>query len=461
MSLNWKELELLLSELPLEGSYIQKITEHDIHSFTFSMYSKSEKAWLLYFEIATPSSRVVRTDRMRKKSATMQRFTQYLRAHIEGRKVTNVHQLPYDRAFILTLENSEDRIKLLVRLFSGIGANAIVLSEDDTILELMYRRPQRGEEKGKKLIIEKRTSEGDKHFEVREWEGDSFNSFIDRMESEEAATSSKEALIKRLSEKRDRELHALEDRLRRQKERYASTAGFEASKTAADTLASYIHLARKGMESITLDGFDGSRITIPLDPALSPEENLEKLYQRYRKDRRTSELAKEEIERTEEEIESTRKHYDALIAEGSLQKLEKENARTKDGGKDSDGKPGVRVTVSGWDMIIGRTAKENDHILRRETRGSDIWMHTRDFAGAYVIIKAKKGKTVPLPVLLDAASLAIHYSKAKKNGRADLYYTEVKYLRRAKDGKTGLVIPTQERNLHAVLDEKRVKEILG
>ena len=109
MSLNWKELELLLSELPLEGSYIQKITEHDIHSFTFSMYSKSEKAWLLYFEIATPSSRVVRTDRMRKKSATMQRFTQYLRAHIEGRKVTNVHQLPYDRAFILTLENSEDR----------------------------------------------------------------------------------------------------------------------------------------------------------------------------------------------------------------------------------------------------------------------------------------------------------------------------------------------------------------
>ena len=181
MSLNWKELELLLSELPLEGSYIQKITEHAIHSFTFSMYSKSEKAWLLYFEIATPSSRVVRTDRMRKKSATMQRFTQYLRAHIEGRKVTNVHQLPYDRAFILTLENSEDRIKLLVRLFSGIGANAIVLSEDDTILELMYRRPQRGEEKGKKLIIEERTSEGDKHFEVREWEGDSFNSFIDRI----------------------------------------------------------------------------------------------------------------------------------------------------------------------------------------------------------------------------------------------------------------------------------------
>ena len=461
MSLNWKELELILSELPLEGSYIQKITEHDIHSFTFSMYSKTEKAWLLYFEIATPSSRVVRTDRMRKKSAKMQRFTQYMRSHLEGRKVTSVRQLPFDRAFILTLQNSEDSIKLLVRLFSGIGANAIIMTEDNTILELMYRRPQRGEEKGKKLIIEERADEGEKHFSVREWEGESFNSFIERQESDDAAAVSRESLIKRLSEKRDRELQALEERLRRQRERYKATEGYEATKTAADTLASFIHLARKGMDSITLDGFDGSRITIPLDPALSPEENLEKLYQRYRKDRKTSELALEEAEKTEAEIEETSKRYDDLIAEGNLQKLEKENARPRDGGKESDGRPGVRVTVSGWDIIIGRTAKENDQILRHDTRGADIWMHTRDYAGAYVIIKSKKGKTVPLPVLLDAASLAIHYSKAKKNGKADLYYTEVKYLRRAKDGKTGLVIPTQERNLHAELDGKRVKEILG
>ena len=461
MSLNWKELELILSELPLEGSYIQKITEHDIHSFTFSMYSKSEKAWLLYFEIATPGSRVCRTDRMRKKSGTMQRFTQYMRAHLEGRKVTAVRQLPFDRAFILTLENSEGRVSFLVRLFSGIGANAIVLDENGTILELMYRRPQRNEEKGKPLVIEERESEGERHFSVREWDGQSFNEYIDRTGSAEAAESPREDLIRRLSEKRDREIAMLEERLRRQRERYRSTQGYEASKTAADVLAGSIYLVRKGMDSITLDSFDGGRITIPLEPSLSPQENLEKLYQRYRKDRRTSELALEEAEKTEREIEETRKRYDDLISEGSLSRLEKENQKRKDGSAEGDGRPGVRVSVSGWDIIIGRNARENDHILRHDTRGSDLWMHTRDYAGAYVIIKSKKSKTVPLPVLLDAASLAIHYSKAKKNGKADLYYTEVKYLRRVKDGKTGLVIPTQEKNLQAELDEKRVREILG
>ena len=161
------------------------------------------------------------------------------------------------------------------------------------------------------------------------------------------------------------------------------------------------------------------------------------------------------------EIEETKAKYDALLSERRSDRMQKEADRVSDRRRQDDPRPGVRLTIQGFDIIIGRNAKENDEILRRYTRGSDIWLHTRDYAGGYVIIKAKKGKSVPLPVLLDAASLAIHYSKAKKSGRADLYYTEVKYLRRAKDGKTGLVIPTQERNLSATLDEKRVKEMLG
>ena len=160
-------------------------------------------------------------------------------------------------------------------------------------------------------------------------------------------------------------------------------------------------------------------------------------------------MATEEAEATRREIESTRERYESLLSERQGDKMQKEMSRQSDRKHQDDGRPGVRLTIQGFDIIIGRNARENDEILRHDTRGSDIWMHTRDTSGAYVIIKSRKGKTVPLPVLLDAASLAIHYSKAKKNGKADLYYTEVKYLRRAKDGKKGLVIPTQERNPYA------------
>lgn len=462
MSLNWKETELLLSELPLEGSYIQKITEHSVNAYTFSMFSKSEKAWLLYIEVSSPFSRFCKTGIMRAKAKKMQRFTQYMNAHITGRKIAKAVQYPFDRAFYLSLSSAENTIRMHVRLFSGPGANIIITDEENRILELLYRRPHRGEEAGCILTIENRMDEGPKHFEVRAYDTETFSEFLDRSESASSSEKLRDNLTERLEEKRDKELSLLSERLRREEKRREETAGYEETKRVADILSASLYALKKGMESIELDDWErGGKISISLDPALSPNENLEKLYQRYRKDKRTSEAAGEEIERLNAEIKATEEKYASLLSSESLEKLRKAAERPQTGKKDDDRKPGVWVTIQGFDVAIGRNAKENDEILRHWARGSDLWLHTRDFAGGYVIIKAKKGKTVPLPVLLDAASLAIHYSKAKKNGKADLYYTEVKYLRRAKDGKTGLVLPTQERNLSVTLDEKRVKEILN
>ena len=44
----------------------------------------------------------------------------------------------------------------------------------------------------------------------------------------------------------------------------------------------------------------------------------------------------------------------------------------------------------GWRILIGRSGKENEDILRHFVRGSDLWLHARDYAGSYVFIKAKK-----------------------------------------------------------------------
>jgi predicted ribosome quality control (RQC) complex YloA/Tae2 family protein len=76
-----------------------------------------------------------------------------------------------------------------------------------------------------------------------------------------------------------------------------------------------------------------------------------------------------------------------------------------------------------------------------------------------VFIKQRAGKTVPLDILLDAGNLAIFYSKGRNSGEGDLFYTPVKYLRRAKDGPKGLVIPTQEKNLHVRVEAERLKEL--
>jgi predicted ribosome quality control (RQC) complex YloA/Tae2 family protein len=76
-----------------------------------------------------------------------------------------------------------------------------------------------------------------------------------------------------------------------------------------------------------------------------------------------------------------------------------------------------------------------------------------------VFIKQRAGKTVPLEILLDAGNLAVFYSKGRNSGEGDLFYTQVKYLRRAKDGPKGLVLPTQEKNLHVRVESSRLKEL--
>jgi len=123
--------------------------------------------------------------------------------------------------------------------------------------------------------------------------------------------------------------------------------------------------------------------------------------------------------------------------------------------------PCIWIEYKGWTMLVGRSAKENDELLRRHVRGSDLWLHARDYSGSYVFIKARRDKTFPLDLMLDAGNLAIYYSKARKNGEGDVYYTQAKYLRRAKDGPKGLVIPTLEKNLFVRLDEARIKEVLA
>ena len=68
MALNANEINYLISELDFNDTFIQDIVEHDFHSFTMCLFSKQEKAWLLYVEIGTPYQRICKTNRIRKKS---------------------------------------------------------------------------------------------------------------------------------------------------------------------------------------------------------------------------------------------------------------------------------------------------------------------------------------------------------------------------------------------------------
>lgn len=194
---------------------------------------------------------------------------------------------------------------------------------------------------------------------------------------------------------------------------------------------------------------------IKINPNLNAQENAALYYEQYKKSLSGMKSLEHDIELSKKAIENLEQEYKYLVSQKNVLKLEQMLRRdTSPTQKNVKNYPGLHYEIDGWTILVGRNASENDELLRHNVKGNDMWLHTRDYAGGYVFIKAKNGKSFPLEILLYAGNLAVYHSKARKNGQADLYYTQVKYLKRAKNGPKGLVLPSHEKNLLVKLDSK-------
>lgn len=208
-------------------------------------------------------------------------------------------------------------------------------------------------------------------------------------------------------------------------------------------------------------------IRIVLNPSLNASENVESYYQKYKKYKANYDHNLLELENLKERKETLEQKKESLLEIATTGTEEEKDTILKQLSKEEKPKidpiKGIKTPLnfkSGmFTIFVGRNAKENDNLLRKWVRGNDWWLHTRDKSGSYVFIKNIESKTIPLETILDAASLALLYSKVPKGVKTDLYYTQVKYLRRAKGAKLGSVIPTQEKNIVSELNQNRIERL--
>ncbi len=74
--------------------------------------------------------------------------------------------------------------------------------------------------------------------------------------------------------------------------------------------------------------------------------------------------------------------------------------------------------MDGFEILVGRSARENDRLSLREARPTDLWLHAAGYAGSHVVVRALEGPTAEVPpaVVEHAARLAIWHSKARGAG---------------------------------------------
>ena len=217
----------------------------------------------------------------------------------------------------------------------------------------------------------------------------------------------------------------------------------------ADVIMANLHQFQSGIHQIELDNFyTGSVVKVNLKPNQKPQDLAESLYRKSK----NRQIELDQLEKTiqaKRVLEAELKEKLQELNEVSdfkrlknFQKYHKEDIRDK---RDSESLPFKVFEFEGFTIWVGKSAKDNDEMLRSFARKEDIWMHARQAAGSHVIIRMKGMPVVPQGVLERAAELAAFYSKLKSDTLAPVMYTEAKYVRKVKGSAPGSVMVDREK----------------
>jgi predicted ribosome quality control (RQC) complex YloA/Tae2 family protein len=96
-------------------------------------------------------------------------------------------------------------------------------------------------------------------------------------------------------------------------------------------------------------------------------------------------------------------------------------------------------TTDGFEVLVGRSDRENDELTFRTARPTDIWLHAADYPGSHVVIRNPARTEVPQRSIAEAAEVAAFYSQAKREAKAAVHYTQRKFITKPPRAKPGLV----------------------
>ena len=98
----------------------------------------------------------------------------------------------------------------------------------------------------------------------------------------------------------------------------------------------------------------------------------------------------------------------------------------------------------GFQILVGRNAKNNDELTFKYGYKEDLWLHAKDVKGSHVLIKYQSGKNFPRPVIQVAAQLAAFYSSNKNTNTCPVIFTPRKFVRKSKGLPAGAVFVDKE-----------------
>jgi predicted ribosome quality control (RQC) complex YloA/Tae2 family protein len=116
-------------------------------------------------------------------------------------------------------------------------------------------------------------------------------------------------------------------------------------------------------------------------------------------------------------------------------------SRSEPKAKKQETPSGVRRYRSsdGFEILVGRTDRDNDNLTTKIARSSDLWFHAADYPGSHVVLRNPQRKPVAPGSIRQAAELAAKFSQAKNDAKVAVNYCERKFVSKPKGFPPGQV----------------------
>ena len=230
-----------------------------------------------------------------------------------------------------------------------------------------------------------------------------------------------------------------------------------------EAILAYAHQIVPGQSELVVEWAPGELpLHVALDPNLSPSENAQAYFRRYRKARRGSIEIPSQVAQVEAEQEyldqvahdlamaGNRPEIDAVAAAlsqaGYLPKRKDASKQARKRLPSPAARPLSFASPDGFRVWVGKNALQNEELTFQRAAPDDLWLHARGIPGAHVIIQTQ-GQPIPERTIEWAAGLAAYYSRGGDDTQVTVVVVPRRHVQRLKGGKPGQVTIRGERTL--------------
>ncbi len=433
------------------GRSAGKIFQITAQSLAFDFGLRADGYLFVSVEPAQPRLYLIkrRVRDLEKQSTHPGQFGLTLRKDLSNTTVSSVEKAAADRIIWLKFngidELGERKQRSLVVQLTGRSSNLLLLDAENRILAHLREGHGRGQ------TISETYQSPPTNFTPRKSlslsrERKSISESLDAhylgakaKQAAEAKITSARAQLRQEISRRTRLLQKLENDL-------SSHANAESEKRIGDLLLANIGTAKRISGRVRLTDYfaEGTpTIEIKVDDNLTIAEEASRRFESYTRSKRARKQITNRIAAVRAEIAKLKAqsielesnpHANAPIIQSRDSKRSPERLR-------DTRIPGTRRYFSsdGYEILVGRAARDNDHLTFKIAAPNDLWLHAADYPGSHVIVRNSTRKDIPHRTLVEGAQLAAYFSQANKDPKVDIHYTQRKFVSKVKGSAPGLV----------------------